>query len=60
MTRSRLPACAVPLLLLSAVGRPGEPPAPRDPDPPTRRETAPSGLSLYLPIPLGVPDGTIS
>jgi hypothetical protein len=55
MTRSRLPACAAAVLLLAAPGRPGEPPAPRDPDPPARREAAPPQLSLYLPIPLGVP-----
>jgi hypothetical protein len=43
------------VLLLAAPGRPGEPPAPRGPDPPVRREAAPPQLSLYLPIPLDVP-----
>jgi hypothetical protein len=49
MTRSRLPACAVLVLLLGAAGRPDEP------EPPVRREAAPPHLSLYLPIPLDSP-----
>jgi hypothetical protein len=56
MTRSRLLACAAPVLLLAAYVWPGEPAAPRATDPPVRREADPPQLSLYLPIPLDVPD----
>jgi hypothetical protein len=55
MTRPRLLACAVPVLLFAAPGGPGEPAAARATDPPVRREAAPPQLSLYLPIPLDVP-----
>lgn len=55
ITRRRLLACAVPVLLIAAPGGPGEPAAPGAIAPPVRRKTAPPQLSLYLPIPLGVP-----
>lgn len=55
MTRPRLLACAVPVLLCAACGGPGESAAPHAADPPVRREAAPPQLSLYLPISLDVP-----
>jgi hypothetical protein len=55
MTRLRLVACAVLMLLFASCAETGEPATPRATDPPIRRETAPPQLSLYLPIPLNVP-----
>ena len=55
MTRPRLLACAVTVLLFVACVGSGEPAASPATDPPVRREAAPPQLSLYLPIPLDVP-----
>lgn len=56
MTRPRRLAWVFPVLLLGATGGPTDPADPREPDPPVRRETTPPQLSLYLPIPLDVPN----
>jgi hypothetical protein len=53
MSHLRSTACAVSVLLAAAAVGASDPPRPADP--PVRRETTPPGLSLYLPIPLGVP-----
>jgi hypothetical protein len=54
MRRLRSLATTLPLLLLAAAGAMRVPTAAGDEDP-VRRDTTPPRLSLYLPIPLGVP-----
>jgi hypothetical protein len=54
MLRPGLLALPLPFLLLAGSGAKDEP-APRSKDVAVRRETTPPRLTLYLPIPLGVP-----
>src|SRR5579862_8567247 len=56
MKSLHLPACSCLLLVLAVSAPASELPCGDNTDDPVRRETVPPLLTLYLPIPLGVPD----
>src|ERR1035441_7338595 len=55
MLRSRILILSIPVLFVAAVGAKNESAANDPSDEAVRRDTTPPLMSLYLPIPLGVP-----